>query len=103
MYDIAALVAEKLDGRPYAQVLQEDIFGPLGMVNTSFSGISGEDVAVGHFSRLEDGRLVPGEGIQVGTGPETGIQSLLPYGMTQGSFSLISTAEDMVCPHSDFS
>lgn len=34
--DVLGAVIERVEGRPFAQVLQERIFGPLGMVDTGF-------------------------------------------------------------------
>ena len=34
--DVLGAVVERIEGRPFAQVLQERIFGPLGMVDTGF-------------------------------------------------------------------
>ena len=34
--DVLGAVVERIEGKPFAQVLQERIFGPLGMVDTDF-------------------------------------------------------------------
>jgi CubicO group peptidase (beta-lactamase class C family) len=91
-----ALAIEELSGKTFAALLQETIFEPLGMKDTSFVGAAGEDVAMGFIPSLSKGALEPGKGIATGTSPETGIQSL--GAMCQGSYSLISSAEDMVSP-----
>lgn len=96
LYDIMALAIEKLSGQAFAAVLQETIFEPLGMKDTSFVGVGGEDVAMGLIPRLANGALEPGKGIATGTSPKTGMQSIGTR--CQGSYSLISSAEDMVSP-----
>lgn len=97
MFDVAALVIEKLDGRKFENILKEDIFIPLGMDQTSFEGQAGEDVAMGLCPLFVDGELRRGEGIEVGTRPNQGVQSLKSGTMGKGSFGIISTPHDMVC------
>jgi CubicO group peptidase (beta-lactamase class C family) len=96
MFDVAALAIEALTGKNFEVVVKEKILDPLGMAGTSFTGTAGVDVAMGLTPRLEKGELKAGEGIAVGVGPDTGLQSLGKMG--RGSYGLISTAEDMVRP-----
>jgi CubicO group peptidase (beta-lactamase class C family) len=96
MFDLAALVVEKLDGRKFEVGLKEDIFDPLEMSQTSFVGQAGEDVAMGLCPCFVEGELRRGEGIEVGTGPNQGVQSLKSGILGKGSFGIISTPLDIV-------
>lgn len=98
MYDILATAIEALSGRSFADFLKENVFEPLGMSDTSFHGVAGDDMATGLTPRLKEGRLIAGQAIVMGCSPEMGIQRLIHRGshMGTGSYGIISTAEDMV-------
>lgn len=89
-YIIAALIAEKASGKPFEQILNEEILEPLGLKNTFFSSqdVSSEKRAIGYADLL----------MADGTPGQDGILEDYRSANTEwayGSGSMVSSAEDV--------
>jgi len=61
-YSLLAYLLEDLKGKPFAEVLREGIFEPLGLTHTTYG--EGENAAIPYWR--EDGELVPAPPIECG-------------------------------------
>lgn len=79
-YIILAAVLEKVTGKPIAQVVQDEVFDPLGMTNTGFEVPEAQESRL--TTRIDTGRN------------EKWFDPVGPRAFHSGATGLISTAED---------
>ncbi len=60
-FDILARIVEVISGKNFAQFLQEEIFLPLGMINTTFLPTPMQWANMSYMHRLQEGRSVEAE------------------------------------------
>jgi CubicO group peptidase (beta-lactamase class C family) len=84
-FDILARLVEVVAGRPFEVFLKQEIFEPLGMVDTGFYGSrEGGERFVKFYGFSETGGLIEA----------AALPRLEPSTVSHGGFGLISTAED---------
>jgi CubicO group peptidase (beta-lactamase class C family) len=83
-FDALARVVEVASGQPYSEFLQERLFDPLGMVDTTFTPSDAQRARLATIYRSENGQLLRVEG---------GIR--FPASYDSGAAGLFSTAADI--------
>jgi CubicO group peptidase (beta-lactamase class C family) len=86
--DLQGVIAERITGRTLAELMQERIFGPLGMVDTGFACPADQRHRLAGLYRWKDGALR-----QVRNAPMTG-EGSTPPDFLSGGGGLFSTAQD---------
>ncbi|AEI43613.1 serine hydrolase domain-containing protein [Paenibacillus mucilaginosus] len=86
-HDVLGALIEVISGRTLGQFMQEEIFGPLGMKDTSFK-LTAETQGrlCTHYNRAEDGTLTPSTQFDEPYGPDSRFES--------GGAGLLSTIGD---------